>query len=159
MELLNFQRDLIKKTEDHDPENMFISIFLDENNAFIIKLENVLKIGTTDFLSKIGICHEWFLGIVNIQNNVVPLISLTKSLNINEKNNKELLLLNQGFAISCYKVENIISKDDLVEMTSLNKDLPFIDNEYIHKNGTIYKEININKMIVFFDFKNIFKSF
>lgn len=159
MELLDFQKDLIKKSKDHNTENVFISIFIDESNAFIVKLENVLKIGKADFLSKIGVCHDWFLGVVNIQNNIVPLISLAKLLDIAEKNNKELILLKQGFAISCHKVENIISKDDLVEISSIIKDSSFIENEYIHQNGTIYKEINVEKMINVFDFKNVFKGF
>lgn len=163
--LLDFQDLLNKKTLlEQTADFLSFKINEDENEYFLIKLEEVLKIGKIDNISTLGICKDYFVGIVNLNNVICSLIDLNKIYYPNEKintfNHEMILLRNENnYALSCFKINSVISNADLIEMPIVDKKL-FIDKEYMHReNGIIYKELNVNKIIQYEDFKTTFKSF
>ena len=164
--LLDFQ-DLLNKKSLLEQTADFLSFKInEENEIFLIRLEEVLKIGKIDHMSTLGICKDYFVGIVNLNNIICSLLDLNKILfsrNLDDKKlNKEMILLRNenNYALSCLKINSVISKTDLIKMPTNNESIKFIDKEYMHRDsGMIYKEINVNKMLQFDDLKNTFKSF
>lgn len=164
--LIDYQHFLNTQSTINNKESFLAFKINEDENNYLIRLDDVLKIGSinSDNISTLGICKDYFKGIINVNNTIATLIDLNKFFfpkSLFKQINKEFVLLKHDnhLAISCFKIKNILSVDLLTEMPILEKEI-FIKKEYIHQeNGIIYKEINVKEIEDFDDFKNVFNSF
>lgn len=165
--LLKYQEDLVNKIKENEKNDTFLSFYLSDKDeeGYIIKLSDILKIGKIEKYSKLGICKDWFLGIINVENNIATLIDfyvLNKEKNKKVNLNQVILLKENKYfslALACDRINFIVNKSDLVLMNAEIKD-NFIRNEYLQSStGIILKEIEVELLFKYEDLKNVFNEF
>lgn len=167
--LIEFQKKLYEKTKVKNDKNRFIVFSLAfSNNKYIVNTKYVKKTGKIEKISKLGICHNWFYGLISLNSKMHAVIDIEKLLikenvDLFEKQDKEIILFSfedKELMINCNKIEGIVEESNLIPNELFVKENEFIKKEWLAKEETLfYKEIDIKKIMETNKLQQAFKGF
>lgn len=164
MSLLDYQEELAKKASKKSDSIGFISVYVG-SKGYLLRLTDVAQIGKFDKFSKLGLEKKWFLGVVAMDNDVLPVIDLATLLDVEEKYTvADLVRLNNknqksNWTLGVSQIGALINPQELQPLSGSTE--KFVLKDYFwHKGGDrdpeIFSELDLTAILEYEDLKAVF---
>lgn len=135
---------------------MLSLIFSIDNHILAIPLENVIRVVLAVYIEPHNESSDNILGMMNLENEILPVLNLRKMLNFKEKQ----LELNDKFIICLFKNKKIVlwvdNVDQIIEFTP--QEINASSNAIQYDSHLISIIPKKNEMIFFYDWEKLFES-